>query len=379
MATEQDDDITFEEIDWEDVGRDVTELSARKIIEVATFVVWLVALCYDAFLIPNDRPTIPGVWDVTSVEWLFILTLILGFYHVVLPLADNRRMTLYYWREFKKNKPAVASLIFLIVIFVTGIVGPIVMEPPQLDLMDAYQPPVGFTAQVQGTTATGTWEHPLGTDQQGQDMFKLVVYGMRVSMEVGLISMFLAVTIGTVVGTTAAHFGGYVDEALMRYVDLQQTFPGFILLLLLVYLFGGSLFLIIVLYGFLSWEGTARLIRSEALQRTEEAYIRAAETAGASRWWIIRRHLIPNVSSTVITVATLSIPGFILGEASLSFLGLGDPNVYSWGRVISGGRSSLASAPWIATIPGVFLFLTVLAFNFLGDALRDAIDPRQET
>ncbi|MDY6818664.1 MAG: ABC transporter permease [Halobacteriales archaeon] len=379
MATEQEDDITFEEIDWETVDRDVSDLSVRRLIEFVTFGVWVLALLYDAFLIPNDRATIPGVWDVTSVEWLFILTLVLGFYHVVLPLADNPRMTLYYWREFKKNKPAVASLGFLIVIFVTGIVGPIVMEPPQLDLMAAYQPPVGITATVQGETVTGTWAHPLGTDHQGQDMFKLVVYGMRVSMEVGLISMVIAVTIGTIVGTTAAHFGGYVDEALMRYVDLQQTFPGFILLLLLVYLFGGSLFLIIVLYGFLSWEGTARLIRSEALQRTEEAYIRAAETAGASRWWIIRRHLIPNVSSTVITIATLSIPGFILGEASLSFLGLGDPNVYSWGKVIAGGRSSLASAPWIATIPGIFLFLTVLAFNFLGDALRDAIDPRQET
>jgi peptide/nickel transport system permease protein len=164
----------------------------------------------------------------------------------------------------------------------------------------------------------------------------------------------------------------------MRYVDLQQTFPVFILLVLLTYLYGASLLLIILLYGVFGWEGTARLVRSEALQRREEAYIRAAESAGASRLWLIRRHLIPNVSSTVITAATLSIPVFILGEASLSFLGFGDPETFSWGRTINAGRSDLDSAWWISTIPGFVLFLTILAFNFVGDALRDATDPRSE-
>jgi peptide/nickel transport system permease protein len=222
----------------------------------------------------------------------------------------------------------------------------------------------------------GSWEHALGTDAQGRPVWHLIVYGMRVSLEVGLISMVFAVSIGTVVGTAAAYFGGYVDEVLMRYVDLQQTLPVFILLLLLIYLYGPSLLLIIALYGLFSWEGTARLVRSEALQRSEEEYVRASEATGADRWWTIRRHLIPNVSSTVITAATLSIPVFILGEASLSFLGFGDPDVFSWGRTISDGRSDLSNAPWISTVPGFFLFLTVLAFNFVGDALRDAIDPR---
>lgn len=374
MAAESD-DVTFEDIDWGEVEHGLRDLPRKTLIELGAIVAWIGVLLYELFVVPSGEPTFPG-WNVSAVDWLFVLTLVLGVFHVAIPLAENPRMTRYYWREFKKNKAAVASLVYLLLIFAGGIIGPIVMAPPQLDLANAYLPPAGFSAAPTGIETTGTLAHPLGTDHQGQDMFKLVVFGMRVSMQVGLISMVVAVTIGTLVGTTAAHFGGYVDEALMRYVDLQQTFPAFILLLLLVFLFGGSLFMIIVLYGFLSWEGTARLVRSEALQRTEEQYVQAAQSAGATRFWIIRRHLIPNVSSTVITVATLSIPGFILGEASLSFLGLGDPNVFSWGKVIANGRGDLAAAPWISTVPGIFLFLTVLAFNFVGDALRDAIDPR---
>lgn len=376
MASEYD-DATFEDIDWGEVERELSDFSQIAIMELLALLVLVGAFVYDFVFIAEDAALILS-WEVGLVDWLFLLTLLLGVFHVVIPLAENPRLTRHYWRQFRKNKAAVASLVYLGVIFAGGLIGPALLDPPTLDLANAYHPPVGMTAEPTGSEVTGTWSHPLGTNHQGQDMGKLVIFGMRVSMQVGLISMIVAVTIGTFVGTTAAHFGGYVDEALMRYVDLQQTFPAFILLLLLVYLFGGSLFMIIVLYGFLSWEGTARLVRSEALQRTEEAYVQAAEAAGASRWWIIRRHLIPNVSSTVITVATLSIPGFILGEASLSFLGLGDPNVFSWGKVIAQGRGDLASAPWISTVPGIFLFLTVLAFNFVGDALRDAIDPRGE-
>jgi peptide/nickel transport system permease protein len=164
----------------------------------------------------------------------------------------------------------------------------------------------------------------------------------------------------------------------MRYVDIQITFPAFFLYLLLVYLFGGSLFLMILIFGLTGWGGIARIVRSEALQRREEAYIQAAKASGASSLWTIKQHLLPNVSNSVITAATLLIPSFILFEAALSFLALGDPTTPSWGQVIADGRSDIASAWWISTLPGFFLFFTILAFNFLGDALRDALDPRQE-
>jgi len=363
--------LTFETVDWEAVDRGrSTGLTPLLVAELAAFLVIIGGLVYDYVVLANEAPTVGAIgWDVTGVEWLFVIVLLLGVFHVAVPLARNRRLTAYYWRQFRKNRVAVASLVFLGVVFVIGVVGPLIWTNPNdaIDYGAAYQPPAFLGGSV---------EHVLGTDAQGRPLWHLIVYGMRVSLEVGLISMALAISIGTVVGAVAAHFGGYVDEALMRYVDLQQTFPVFILLLLFIFLYGPSLLLIIVLYGLFGWEGTARLVRSEALQRTEEEYVRAAEAAGASRWWTIRRHIIPNVSSTVITAATLSIPVFILGEAALSFLGFGDPDVFSWGRTINAGRSDLASAPWISTIPGVFLFLTVLAINFVGDALRDAIDPR---
>jgi len=357
----------FEEIDWDRIdARGGRSVDGWAITEAAILVGLLAGFVYDY---SAGTPTELIGLDPTAVEWLFSIVLVLGTFHVAVPLAENPRLTARYWRTFRKNRVAVGSLGFLLSILALGVVGPMIWVPPNetIDFATAYRPPV---------FAGGSWAHALGTDAQGRHLWHLIVYGMRVSMEVGLVSTAIAISIGTVVGATAAHVGGYVDEGLMRYVDLQQTFPVFVLLLFLVYLFGPSLLFIVVLYGFFGWEGIGRLVRSETLQRTEAVYVRAAEAAGAGRWWIVRRHLIPNVSGTVITAATLAIPTFILGEAALAFLGFSDPAVFSWGRTIAAGRSDLASAPWISTIPGVFLFLTVLAFNFVGDALRDAMDPR---
>ncbi len=381
MATETDtgtgtgtEPDTFDRIDWAAVDADDGGLGRTAVLEALVFLAAGAAFAYDYLVVEGDAPLVAG-WNVSSVEWLFLVVVTLGLFHVVAPLARNRRMTAYYWRQFRKNRLAVVSGCYLAVLFLIGTLGPAIWAAPNgtIDYGAAYAPPLF----VGGEGAS--LEHALGTDAQGRHLWHLIVYGVRVSFEVGLIATALAISIGTVVGAVAANVGGYVDEVLMRYVDLQQTFPVFILLVLLIYLYEASLLLIIVLYGLFGWEGTARLVRSEALQRTEEDYVRAAESAGASRWWVVRRHVIPNVSSTVITAATLSIPVFILGEATLSFLGFGDPSTFSWGRTINAGRSDLDSAWWISTVPGLVLFLTVLAFNFVGDALRDAVDPRSDS
>lgn len=387
-GTDPEPGFRFDTVDWSRLEGGGGDLPADRLALLGCLVLYVGALLYDTLVQP-DRPTLgPLGWDLTGVDWLFVLTLLLGAFYVGLPLYRHDRMRRYYWREFKKNRAAVASLAYLVAVFLVGTLGPVVLGPPRLDVVGAYQPPVFTTVSadvpirclgpVADGVCHGTWAHPLGTDAEGKDVTKLVVSGMRVSMQVGLITTLIIITIATVVGTSAAYFGGMVDEVLMRYVDLQLTFPTFFLFLLLVYLFGGSLFLLIVIFGVTSWGGVARLVRSEALQRSEEAYVRASESAGASEWWIIRRHIVPNVSNTIITATTLTIPFLILAEAGLSFLGLGDPTVASWGRTIAAGRGDLATAWWIATLPGVFLFGTVLAFNFLGDALRDALDPRQE-
>jgi peptide/nickel transport system permease protein len=190
---------------------------------------------------------------------------------------------------------------------------------------------------------------------------------------------FIVMVIGSIVGTAAAYAGGFTDEVLMRYVDIQQTFPSFLLFLLLTYMLGSSLLLFILIFGGFSWGNTARYVRSNALQKTEEEYIKSAKASGGSWWLIIRRHLIPNTASSIITDLTLLIPSFILFEASFAFLGLGDPTVPSWGQAIASGRSDLSFAWWISTIPGVFLFATILAFNFLGDAMLDALNPQADT
>jgi peptide/nickel transport system permease protein len=381
---------TFESVDWSETGSRLSTLSRRDRGAIAAGLALVAAFVYDYAVLPASRPTVtvPVEWNVTQLDWLFVTTLLALLFYVVVPLYVNRRLTAYYWREFRKNRMAVLGLGYLLVVFLIGIVGPLVLDKPDLAVRQAYQPPafVGVDASVPvdclgpvvDGRCRGTMAHPLGTTGDGKDVLVLVVYGMQVSMKVGLISTLLVVTIGTTVGTVAAYGGGLVDEALMRYVDVQLVFPAFFLYLLLTYLFGGSLFMFIVIFGLTGWGSIARLVRSEALQRAEEAYVTAARGAGAGTFYVIRRHLVPNVSNSVITAATLLIPGFILFEASLSFLSLGDPTVPSWGQVIATGRSDLSTAWWISTVPGVFLFTTILAFNFLGDALRDALDPRQE-
>lgn len=378
---------TFETVDWDeaDGGR---RLPRRTAAFVAALVAAVVAAAYDLVLTP-ETPTAAALGvDLSAIDWMYVVTLLVLFFYVVLPLYEDRRMTAYYWREFRKNRAAVAGLVYLSFVFVVGLVGPAFIEPPTVEPSLQYQPPVfgsvdaavpiDCVGEETGGLCHGTWEHPLGTTGEGKDILTMVVYGMLVSMQIGLASTLVVVTVASVVGITAAYFGGMVDEALMRYVDLQITFPSFFLYLLATYLFGGSLFLMVLIFGLLGWGGVARIVRSEALQRREEEFVLAAKAAGAGGAWTMRKHLLPNVSNSVITAASLLIPGFILFEAALAFLGLGDPTVPSWGQVIADGRDDLSRAWWISTLPGFFLFFTILAFNFLGDALRDALDPRQE-
>ena len=388
MAGGTDTTDTFESVDWDETGSRLSTLSRRDRGALAAGLALVAAFLYDYLLLPASRPTVtvPVEWNVTQLDWLFVTALLALLLYVAVPLFGNRRLTAYDWREFKKNRLAVLSLAYLLVVFAIGVVGPLLLEKPTLALDQAHQPPAYLSVdsavpanclgEVVDGRCRGTMAHPLGTTGDGKDILVLVIYGMQVSMKVGLISTLLVVTIGTTVGTVAAYGSGLVDELLMRYVDIQLVFPAFFLYLLLTYLFGGSLFMFIVIFGLTGWGSIARLVRSEALQRAEEEYITAARSAGAGTLYVIRRHLVPNVSNSVITAATLLIPGFILFEASLSFLSLGDPTVPSWGQVIATGRSDLSTAWWISTFPGVFLFTTILAFNFMGDALRDALDPR---
>ncbi|MFH5800847.1 ABC transporter permease [Haladaptatus sp. CMAA 1911] len=369
---------TFEDINWETQTVSTVNLSKTLLIELACYLLIIALYTYDSVI--NKGPLILK-WDVLSVEWMLAATLVAMFFHGVLPLLRNERQRQFYWQRFKKNKIAVVALCYLIVIFTIGMLGPLLIDPPHTRFTNRILPPVGITATINGVVKTGTWQYPLGTSAKGMGILTLVIYGMRISMEVGLIATIIAVFIGSLVGAVAALATatdvGWLDEVLMRYTDIQSIFPVFMLLLLLVYIFGAKLWMIIALYGIFGWEGIARTVRGEALQRSNEAYISAARASGAGMLYIVRRHLVPNSSNSIIINATIGIPIFILGEATLAFLGFSDPTTFSWGRTISAGQANIEQAWWISTIPGIFLFFTVLSFLYIGEALRDAMDPRQ--
>ena len=389
MATDEP-STRFDSVDWEEIGGG-RELTTNFIGVAVSVGALFVLVLYDVFVVPGDTPTFAAVgwgYDVTGLDWLFAFSLVLFGFYGVLPLYQNARMTRYYWREFRRNRPAVASLAFLTAVFVIGLLGPLFIPSPTVDLFAKYQPPVGFevartyvvncAGPVVDGACQGTWQYPLGTTQNGRDIFRMIVYGMQVTMKLAFVATLIVIVIGTAVGTVSAYMGGMVDEVLMRYVDIQQSFPTLILYLLVVYTYGGSLLLLVLLFGLFSWEGTARYVRSNALAKTEEEYIKAVQLSGASVYRVIRRHIIPNTTSSIVTDLTLLIPGFLLAEAQLAFLGLGDSTVPSWGQLIAAGRSDLYFAPWITLMPGFVLFFTILAFNFLGDALLDAINPEAQ-
>ena len=299
------------------------------------------------------------------------------------------KLAAYYWERIKRQRPAMFGLGFIIFLIILATLGTyFTKSPTKVNFDEKNLPPPGFTvehsmysAQNESFITTlqeGTWEHPLGTDSMGRDMLAQLVSGARVSLLVGLLATGIAIIIGAVIGVTSAYFGGAMDDILMRTTDVMMTFPFLLLLILIVYLFGASLTLIILAIGLTGWTGTARLVRSETLSLRTREFIMASKALGAGDLRIIFRHLLPNTLSSIIVLATLSIPGAILAEAVLSFIGLGDPTVASWGNILNAGQGSLEAAWWVAVEPGVMLFLTVLSFNFLGDGLREAFDPKGE-
>lgn len=219
--------------------------------------------------------------------------------------------------------------------------------------------------------------YPFGTDMLGRDVAAGVAHGARVSLLIGFVATLVAVSVGTVLGAVAGYHGGWVDDTIMRFTEIFQTIPGFLLALLMVAIFGPSMYSIVGAIGVISWPSVARLVRAEFLSLRTRDFVKAAVLGGQSDLRIVFRQILPNTLSPIVVAASLMMATAILLESAISFLGLGDRSMISWGFMIGAGRTTLLQSWWLSAIPGAAIFVTVLGLNFLGDALNHALSPRR--
>jgi peptide/nickel transport system permease protein len=279
------------------------------------------------------------------------------------------------WAQFRRNKLSMLGLLVLSLLVLMVLFGPLVytVDPEHIDIVAAEQAP--------------SWEHPMGTDDLGRDMLARNLHGGRISLAVGVVAMAISIVVGTSIGLFAGFFRS-LDNVLMRFTDMMLALPQLPLLLVIIMLFRESLravfgpelgifLLIVFVIGILGWMTTARIVRGSVLSLKEKEFVEAATCIGSRKGKIMGSHILPNVLSPIIVSATIGVAAAILNESALSFLGLGFPSdVPTWGRLLYDGKDFLTRSPWVVIWPGVFISLTILSINFMGDGLRDALDPR---
>jgi peptide/nickel transport system permease protein len=279
--------------------------------------------------------------------------------------AQTSSWTSIILRRFFRHKMAlwgisVMSLLILSMIFAPYITS---YDPEEIDLESLLAPP--------------SMQHLLGTDELGRDLLARLLYGGRVSLLIGVMAMAIAITIGTLLGAMAGYWGGIVDVLLMRGTDFFLAFPRIFVLILLSTLLGPNLPTIVLVIGALSWMGVSRLVRAAFLALREQQFVEAAAAIGAQNFRVIYRHILPNALSPIIVAATLGVADAIIAESGLSFLGLGiQPPTATWGNMLRNALDQMFDAPWTGIFPGLMIFLSVLSINYIGDGLRDALDPR---
>jgi peptide/nickel transport system permease protein len=269
------------------------------------------------------------------------------------------------FERFRRHRLAMAALVVVLGLAFLSAFAPIVSpyDPNKTNLLLIFEAP--------------SPQHPMGTDSLGRDLLTRILFGGRVSLAVGVLAALLALTLGTLVGAVAGFYGGLTDGVLMRLVDVLLSIPRLFLIVLLAVLFGGSVLTIIVVLGGLSWMRTSRIVRATVLSLKGREFVEAARAIGAGDVRIIVRHLLPNTVAPIVVAATLGVAGAIIAESTLSFLGLGIQKPTStWGNLLTDATTDMSQAPWVAIFPGVAIFLAVVSINFVGDGLRDALDPR---
>lgn len=319
------------------------------------------------------------------------------------------------WRQFKKSQFAVAALVFVCILIAAAIFAPFIANdrpivlyykgelsvpaihlPPSLRGVDfaalrqnpasetwMIMPPIKYrpgSYDLNAVLAKPSWEHPLGTDGDGRDISAQLIWGARVSLSVGIVAVGLAVLIGIFLGAVAGFYGGWIDIVISRFIEIMICFPTFFLILAVLAFVGPSIYNIMIVIGVTGWTGVARLVRGECLKLKNRDFVTAAVVAGARDRRIIMRHLLPGAMTPVLVSATFGVAGAILAESSLSFLGFGvPPSTPSWGNMLSQGQQFMDIGWWLTLVPGFAIFMTVTAFNLIGEAARDAVDPSLKT
>ena len=267
----------------------------------------------------------------------------------------------------RTNWTALLGLVLIVLIAALAVAAPLVTryDPEAIDLVNMRQPPSA--------------EHWFGTDDLGRDVFSRVVYGGRTSLIIGFVPSLISLILGTALGLLAGYAGKHVDGLIMRLADIVLAFPSLLLAMVVMYTLGASLLNMFIALSIINWAGTARVVRAQTLSLKEKEFVEAGRSMGVSNAMILLRHIFPNCVPNLIVLFTLDIPGAIMWESSMSFLGVGDPNAASWGLMVSQGKQYAYMCPWLILAPGLAILITVMAFNFLGDGLRDAIDPYMKT
>lgn len=283
-------------------------------------------------------------------------------------VTENVQYSGYYrdsLRRFKKNKAAMVCAGILIILIIIAILAPVI-SPYDTTQQD-------YTAILQGPSS----QHLLGTDEFGRDILSRILYGTRISLSIGIVAQVLASIIRITMGAIAGYYGGVVDTVISRIMEIFSAFPDLLFAMAIMTFMGQGIANLFIALGLLTWVRTARMIRGSVIQLKEKEYVEAAKASGATSFWVIIKHLIPNCLSTVIVLVTLGIPNAIMYEASLSYLGLGIRlPTPSWGNMISAAQNYIGFRPTYSIFPGIAIMLTVVAFNIFGDGLRDALDPK---
>lgn len=267
------------------------------------------------------------------------------------------------WSRFRRNKLSLIGLAVVIIVVLAGLLAPVLAPFGPFELVGARLLPPQAA-------------HLFGTDHLGRDVFSSVLYGTRTSLQVGFLSVAVSLGLGIVIGSIAGYYGRRVDDVLMRITEIFQVMPRFFLALVVVAMFGADLWGTIFVIGILSWAEIARLVRSEFLTLRERSFVMAARAYGAGDMQIIFREILPNALTAVIVAASLQVPNAILLEASLSFIGAGDPNVMSWGRMLNNAQQYMRQAWWVALFPGLAISITAMGLALLADGINDFLNPR---